>query len=471
MSDGMSPKIVDVARRRKEERVAWVTTMSASAVLFLSCGFLMSFSVFFLELKVYFNTGAHEVSWLVALQFSIAMIIGPLSVSMSRRFDSRFVVFVGGYTISLGLIISAFSNAMFLLYFSYGIMPGIGLGLVISSALSSIEFKADNPSQNTRRLVCYTGASLGGIILPLVANFFIQLYDWYGALLLLCASMLNICVFSILLKRPLVATEKQNTSMFGNGTTSLNGSYRMAAGNTVTENQNLINGHDRNTPKVDYPLVNELAIIRKTPMYILYLVIHVLVGMALFIPSVYLTAYAIESNVDEVYVVFYIPMLSLGALLSHTVITLNPFDFSPYIILIISVAIATLGSCAIPLKTTAGVLFAFAVVHGFAKTVITTTLDDIASKMVKESDGTPRMTLCLPLLGVGQLVGIVLTGVAFDATGTYDLAFYVGGALLGMVLLLILPTLVQRCRAEDTNCGRRPKKIVQERRAYRSSSL
>ena len=66
--------------------------------------------------------------WLGSLSICISLLISPLTIAICRRKSTRLTAVVGGLITSLGLLFTSFASQFHQLFFSYGIMLGVGVG-------------------------------------------------------------------------------------------------------------------------------------------------------------------------------------------------------------------------------------------------------------------------------------------------------------------------------------------------------
>ena len=83
-------------------------------------------------------------------------LFAPLSTALSEQYGSRLVVVIGAFISALGLLASSFAKTLLLLYFTYGVLWGLGtsFGLFPSLVILSRYFR--------KRLALVTGIALSG---------------------------------------------------------------------------------------------------------------------------------------------------------------------------------------------------------------------------------------------------------------------------------------------------------------------
>ena len=103
-------------------------------------------------------------AWVSSLGLSASYLFAPVSTTLSRRYGCRLVTIIGGLLCITGLLASSFCTSLPPLYFTYGLVWGMGQSFCYFSAFLIIPkyFKA-------RIALAYgivtCGASMGGIAL------------------------------------------------------------------------------------------------------------------------------------------------------------------------------------------------------------------------------------------------------------------------------------------------------------------
>lgn len=118
-------------------------------------------------------TGIAYTAGTLAIVFTVTNSVGPITMITGGRINDKFgpkkVIFFGGVIFGLGMILSGFSKSLPMLIFTYGIITGLGVGMVYGCTISnSVKFFPDK-----RGLVGgVTTAAYGfsSVIIPPIAN-------------------------------------------------------------------------------------------------------------------------------------------------------------------------------------------------------------------------------------------------------------------------------------------------------------
>lgn len=209
LSDTVVPEIR--CDTTKDRGWSWVVLLASFLLHTIAIGVGLSSGLFIVEFMEVFDTGQGETSWIASLQLGMAYLIGaPLSGPVCQRFSHRFSIILGSIILSSGTFISAFSGNIIHLYIFFGLMAGVGIGLIYSPSISIIGHYFD------RRLamaigITVAGGGCGSILFSQIFYYLIDAYGWRGALILNSGLMLNCCALGTLML-PRVASEPYSVS-------------------------------------------------------------------------------------------------------------------------------------------------------------------------------------------------------------------------------------------------------------------
>lgn len=134
---------MDYSRKR------WLILI-ASCFINLCIGSMYAWSVFSAPMAEYLSqlNGIHLTPANLSIVFVVANSIGPITMisggKINDAFGPRFVIFVGGLMFGGGMFLSGYATHLDHLILSYGILTGLGLGMVYGATIStSIKFFPD----------------------------------------------------------------------------------------------------------------------------------------------------------------------------------------------------------------------------------------------------------------------------------------------------------------------------------------
>lgn len=116
-----------------------------------------------------------------------------------RKQGCRFVIVLGAAIGTMGLFLSYFTEKLWNLYITYGVMLGTGSGLIYAPSLAILPMYFDKYRYFATSFATVGGA-LGTFILPMFFLKTIELYTWRGSLMLAGGLMFHVIVFGMFMK-------------------------------------------------------------------------------------------------------------------------------------------------------------------------------------------------------------------------------------------------------------------------------
>uniref|UniRef100_A0A8C1L751 Si:dkey-246g23.4 n=1 Tax=Cyprinus carpio TaxID=7962 RepID=A0A8C1L751_CYPCA len=179
----------------------WFIVLSTFLVFGLTFGVIKSFGVFFVEIHHYFATTATASSWITSISVATVHFGAPIGSALSTYFGHRPVVMVGGLLSSIGMVAGSYAQDLLQLYITVGFLTGFGYALTWTPTVTMLGWYFEK-----RLPVANALASAGECILTFILTpsfqFMVDQYSWRGAMLILGALQLNLCLCGALL-RPL----------------------------------------------------------------------------------------------------------------------------------------------------------------------------------------------------------------------------------------------------------------------------
>lgn len=179
----------------------WVVVFSSFIIHMIMDGITYSMGTYLTLFTEHFNVSHGAVSVIHALLPAVTLSCGPISSMFTNRFGCRMTTIIGSLIASLGFVMSYFVTSFYYLYFTVGIVVGIGFGLIYVPAIVSVGYYFDKRRSFAIGIaVCGTG--LGTFLLSPTNRKLTNLYGWEGAFLIKAAFVLNGCVCGLVM-RPL----------------------------------------------------------------------------------------------------------------------------------------------------------------------------------------------------------------------------------------------------------------------------
>ncbi|XP_037803161.1 monocarboxylate transporter 12-like isoform X1 [Penaeus monodon] len=113
----------------------WVVLVMALLVHVISHGVHQATGVLILHLvKEFPEATLMSASWLGSLSTSLALLLSPVTIAVCKRNSTRLTAVLGGLITALGCLFTSFASQFHQLFFSYGTVIGIGVGMTRDSS-------------------------------------------------------------------------------------------------------------------------------------------------------------------------------------------------------------------------------------------------------------------------------------------------------------------------------------------------
>lgn len=367
--------------------------------MFTGFGVVYSFAAFFRAFQVEFGAPRAHVSMVFSLCAFLYFLLGAPAGMLADRFGPRRVSLVGAAVLTLGLVGASFAPSLTVLYVTYSVCIGVGVGLTYVPSVGAVQ-----PWFNHRRAfatgIAVSGIGASNLLVPPLAAWWIELYGWRGAYLVLAG-------FAFVLA----------------------GIAACVIDNDPDRKERRLGERPSEWPPSE-PLPGQTLAeaLRSKVFWVLYGSLF-LPTIGVFVPMVHLAPYATDLGHSEAAGVMLVSLIGLGSLIGRFCIG----GLADRLGRVQSLALmyAGLGSCFVAWWLSQGLL-ALGLMSvgmglfygGFVATMPAVVMDMFGGRAVSAIIG---WLYTAP--GIGTLIGPTLAGYAFDRMGSYD-APILGAALL-----------------------------------------
>ncbi|XP_011263743.1 monocarboxylate transporter 3 isoform X2 [Camponotus floridanus] len=179
----------------------WVVVFASFMCNMIVDGIAYTFGVFLGEFVKYFSEGKGKTAWVGSLLSGMYLSAGPVVSALTNKYGCRAVCMAGSFLGAAAFVLSTFSSSVNMLMMTYGIMGGIGFGLIYLPAVVCVGYYFETKrSLATGIAVC--GSGFGTFAFAPLATMLLEAYSWKGANLILAGLILNCAVFGAMM-RPL----------------------------------------------------------------------------------------------------------------------------------------------------------------------------------------------------------------------------------------------------------------------------
>ncbi|KAI0224506.1 Monocarboxylate transporter 5 [Lamellibrachia satsuma] len=181
---------------------AWMCLLGIVMVNFLVVGCcIRSFGIFFELLQERYRTSAVEIAWIPAIVGSVGLFSAIPANLVCNKFGQRRVVVVGGVLMNMGFVLSTFAKKLCMLYLTYGILIGLGIGLsyVPSLVIIGSYFEKKRALANG---MAFAAGSAGTFVSPPLIKYLLDSYGLDGTFYILGGIVFHVSVAGMLFRPP-----------------------------------------------------------------------------------------------------------------------------------------------------------------------------------------------------------------------------------------------------------------------------
>uniref|UniRef100_A0A914WJJ2 Major facilitator superfamily (MFS) profile domain-containing protein n=1 Tax=Plectus sambesii TaxID=2011161 RepID=A0A914WJJ2_9BILA len=150
-----------------------------------------------------FDATASAASVMQALLGGIGLFVGPLVTAMADAFTCRIVVMSGALLLSAAALIASQSATLNGIVYPFGILGGIGVGMVVCPAPIIVARYFDKRRALANGLL-YSAAGVASTLGPLIMSFLLQRYSINGVFMIVAGWVLHVLIGGALY-RPLTS--------------------------------------------------------------------------------------------------------------------------------------------------------------------------------------------------------------------------------------------------------------------------
>lgn len=165
---------------------------AAFTLMFTGFGAVYTFAAFFSAFQSEFEAPRAHVSLVFSFSALLYFMLGAPAGMLADRYGPRRVALIGAGALAFGLAGASQATSLAALYVTYSIGIGIGVGLTYVPSVGAVQ-----PWFLRRRAfatgIAVAGIGAGNLVVPPLAAWWIELYGWRGAYLLMAGLALALC--------------------------------------------------------------------------------------------------------------------------------------------------------------------------------------------------------------------------------------------------------------------------------------
>ena len=378
-----------------EGKRGWIAVAAAFTAHFVGFGIIYSFTVFFESIGDEFAQGRGQTAWIVSIAAGLLLGAGGLSGRLSDHLGPRRVLALGATLIGSGLFLSSVSSSLWQVYLAYGIALGFGVSCVFVPSVATV----GQWFERRRGLaigIAVAGSGIGSLVLAPVSTALIDAYGWRSAMRWIGVGAVLVLFAAATAMRPRFATQRGG------------GAWEIARGNRI---------------------------------FRLMFISSLVASYGFWVPFVHIVPFAQDQGIDKTAAALLVSIMGIANTVGRVVMGAVADRIGRHRMMRMS-ALAMAGALfALPYAGSWGSLAIFGGFYGLFAGAFIALLPALAGDYF----GMQRLAGITGLLfsgaGIGTLFGAPVTGMLFDARGSYTVGLVIAALAmsLGTVLLYRLP--------------------------------
>lgn len=170
----------------KISRAAWVVLLCGATIITMSLGVRAAFGLFLKPISAELGLGREVFSFALAVQTLITGLAGPLAGALADRYGAAKMALAGGVFMLAGLLLAPFAQGALGLQITFGILMGLGLTCASMGIVFGAVARALPPEKRSMGFgIVMAGGSFGQFLLIPLAQQLLAAYEWRASLQIL----------------------------------------------------------------------------------------------------------------------------------------------------------------------------------------------------------------------------------------------------------------------------------------------
>jgi len=390
----------------------YIVVVATLCIMVVIWATYIAFGVFFKPVLTEFGWTRAMTSGAFSLSMIVQGLIGIVMGGLTDRLGPRIVMTLCGLLLGLGYLLMSQVSTVWQLYLFYGVIIGIGMSGSWIPLLSTVaRWFAKRRGMMTG--IVLTGAGIGSLVGPPVANWLIFTYDWRSSYIVLGSLVLVVVVLAAQLLR-------RDPSQMG----------QVPYGEAEGAQQGLKSGTE------GFSLKEAVH----TRQFWEFFAMLLCFGYCVFAIMVHIVPHATDLRISAGGAANILAAVGGLTIVGNVVLGSAGDRIGNRQVFIIGFILVSAALFWLVPATEVWMLYLFAVVFGFAHGGCATSESPLVARLF----GLSSHGLIFGVAGIGftigAAVGPLLTGYIFDVTGSYQLAFLVCAciSIVGLVLTALL---------------------------------
>uniref|UniRef100_A0A182NH05 Major facilitator superfamily (MFS) profile domain-containing protein n=1 Tax=Anopheles dirus TaxID=7168 RepID=A0A182NH05_9DIPT len=179
----------------------WVIVFSSFMISLIMDGVSFSFGLIYTELLDYFGESKSKTAWIGSLFIAVPLLSGPIMSNLVDRYGCRKMTMLGGFIGGMGFVLASVCQSVEQLYFTFGILSGVGLGFGYVTVVVCVAFWFDK-KRTFATGIGASGTGIGTFVYAPLCQWLINNFGWRGTTLILAGTLFNMVAMGALMRDP-----------------------------------------------------------------------------------------------------------------------------------------------------------------------------------------------------------------------------------------------------------------------------
>ncbi|XP_013400915.1 monocarboxylate transporter 13-like [Lingula anatina] len=208
-TDRRQPSMEESSELQTDRCIDWLVVLASFLIHFIVDGIIYTFGVFYIALLNEFEESKSATSWVGSIQIAMSWIIGPIASALSDRIGHRAVAITGSIFAAVGFGVSSLAPNLSVLYLTYGVMTGLGFGLMYFPSIVSVQDHFEK-RKSLAMGIAMCGSGVGTFSMAPFTEFLIDTISWRYTLFVLAGLSLSGIGLSMLFVPPALKSNEEN---------------------------------------------------------------------------------------------------------------------------------------------------------------------------------------------------------------------------------------------------------------------
>jgi MFS family permease len=161
----------------------WVIVLASFMINLIMDGVTSSFSVLLPQIVVTYRDGGSpdigrsDVAWAGSLLCGVSLCVGPVTSALTNKYGCRPICMIGAIISAIGFIGAAYSPNLQLLLVTYGLIAGVGFGMLYLPAIVCVSYYFESKRARATG-IAVSGSGVGAIVFAPLITSLNEVADW-----------------------------------------------------------------------------------------------------------------------------------------------------------------------------------------------------------------------------------------------------------------------------------------------------